>query len=176
VFLRYGPSFSLIRSPRYEQVLTGVLPYGDSDKVNVINDIRLGKRPLRPTGPSQNQWLQDRVWGVITTCWSDKPEQRCELSVVHHVFSTPDCQDALVEFPPVGRKNLILLAEELSYTFLILPLDPQQRFTLRTVQKYIFNAISRDGTSPTSLSSAEAAALGETFREVFFSANFFLGF
>jgi hypothetical protein len=63
------------------------LPYDNSDKADVIANIRLGKRPPRPTDPSQNQWLQDRIWDTITTCWSDKPEQRYELSVVYRVFS-----------------------------------------------------------------------------------------
>ena len=52
-------------------------------------DIKLGARPLRPTDPSQNRWLQDRVWNVITTCWDHDPGRRCELSVVCQVFSTP---------------------------------------------------------------------------------------
>jgi hypothetical protein len=49
-------------------------------------DITRGKRPPHPTDPSHNQWLQDPVWDTITTCWSDKPEQRYELSVVYSVF------------------------------------------------------------------------------------------
>jgi hypothetical protein len=74
--------------------------------------------------PSQNRWLQDQIWDTITTCWSGYPERRCELFVVYRVFSTPSPPDVLVEFPPVGRENLVRLAEELSYTFLILSLDP----------------------------------------------------
>jgi hypothetical protein len=31
---------------------------------------------------------------MITTCWSDKPEERCELSVVHHVFLMTSLQNA----------------------------------------------------------------------------------
>jgi hypothetical protein len=53
----------------------------------VIADIRDGKRPSRPRNSSRNRWLQDPVWDVITTCWSDKPEQRCKLSIVYQVFS-----------------------------------------------------------------------------------------
>ena len=71
---------------RYGQVLTGILPYDGRDKANVVTDIKLGKRPSRPTDPSQNQWLQGPVWDTITACWSDKPEQRCELSVVYGVL------------------------------------------------------------------------------------------
>jgi hypothetical protein len=50
-------------------------------------DIKEGIRPSRPTDPSRNKWLQDPVWDAITTCWSDLPEQRYELSIVYRVFS-----------------------------------------------------------------------------------------
>jgi hypothetical protein len=52
----------------------------------VIADIRLGKRPSRPTDPSQKRWLQDPVWDTIAKCWGDDPERRYKLSVVHRVF------------------------------------------------------------------------------------------
>jgi hypothetical protein len=79
-------------SPCYEQVLTGVLPYGESD--TVIDDVICGKRPSRPTEPSQNRWLQRRVWVTISTCWNNEPAYRCELSTVHRVFSAPSAQAA----------------------------------------------------------------------------------
>jgi hypothetical protein len=53
----------------------------------MINDIRRGERPRRPTDPTQSQWLQGAVWDTITACWSDEPGQRYTLSVVYHVFS-----------------------------------------------------------------------------------------
>ena len=87
---------------------------------------------------------------------------------MYHIFSTPSPQDLLVEFPPVGRKNLVLLAEELWYIFLILPLDTDQLSTLRPMLEYIYNAVSRNGTSQTISSSAEAA-LAESFCKVTFS-------
>ena len=77
-----------IRSHNHDQVLTGILPYEDSNKGSVIADIRLGKRPPRPTDPSRNRWLQDHVWDMIETCWSNEPGQRSELFALHHVFST----------------------------------------------------------------------------------------
>jgi hypothetical protein len=86
----------------------------------MIDNIKHGTRPPRPESRTQDQ-VNDRVWDMISTCWCETPEQRCELSVVHHVLSTPSPPDALVEFPPVGRENLIRLAEELLYTFLVLP-------------------------------------------------------
>jgi hypothetical protein len=133
----------------------------------MINDIRLHKRPSRPTDPSQNQRLQDRVWDTITTCWSDKPERRCELSVVCYIFSTLSRQDHLVGFPSIDRNTQIRLVGELLYTFLVLPLDAGELAALRTTQEYIYNVASRDGTY-TNLSSAEVVALAETFREVSF--------
>ena len=140
----------------------------DNDEEKVISDIRRGKRPSRPTNTSQNQWLQGRVWNTIATCWSDKPEHRWELSVVHHVFSTPGPKDALVEFPPVGRKNLLRLAEELLYTLLVLPPNLGQLSALRKVQKYVSYPISRDRTSPTSLSSGKVATWTGTIHKVSF--------
>ena len=131
----------------------------------MINNIRRAKRPLRPTNPVQNRWLQDHIWDAITTCWNNEPAYRCELSVLCHVFSTPSFRDFLVEFSPAGRRSLDRLAEELLYTFLILPLGPGQRATLRTVQRYMSDVILRDG-APTISSSAEAEALAERFSKV----------
>jgi hypothetical protein len=74
-------------------VLTGILPYGDSEKDSVVDDIRRGKRPPRPRDPSQDQGLQDRVWDTIATCWNNEPADRYELSVVYDIFSTPGPQD-----------------------------------------------------------------------------------
>ena len=95
----YEQSCHLIQFPRYDQVLTGVLPYDISDWGGAIAWLRRGKRPSRPTDPTQNQWLYDPVWDVITTCWSDKPKRRCELSVVHHVFSTSGLQNSEPDKP-----------------------------------------------------------------------------
>jgi hypothetical protein len=79
---------------RYDQVLTGVLPYSGSEEADVIDNIRFGKPPPRPTDPSQNLWLQDPIWDTIVTCWTNKPERRCKLSVVYHVFLASSPQDA----------------------------------------------------------------------------------
>jgi hypothetical protein len=134
----------LIQSPSYDQVLTGVLPYDGSDKADVIEYIRSNKRPSRPADPSQNQRLQDRVWDTITACWSEKLYQRRGLSTMHHVFSVFSCQDFLVELPPVGRKNLIRLAEDLQSTFLHLHPSSIAASGLRAVQRYISDVVSRD--------------------------------
>ena len=87
-YLCYKLSCYLIQPPRYDQVLTGIVPFEDSYVGSVVADIRLGKRPPRPTDPTRNEWLHNHVWDVITTCWSDKPEQRSGLSALHHTFLT----------------------------------------------------------------------------------------
>jgi len=81
-------SYYFMQPCRYNQVLTGVLPYSVSNMTKMVTEIRAGKRPSRPIDPGQSQWLQRRVWGVITTGWSHKPEKRCELSVMHNAFVT----------------------------------------------------------------------------------------
>ena len=81
-----------------DQVLTGILPYDYSDRDKIVMNIESGARPSRPTGRRRNRWLQDPVWDVITTGWSHEPEQRCELSVMHHVFLTSSQQVELGDF------------------------------------------------------------------------------
>jgi len=71
---------------RYRQVLTGVLPRRATD--NPAFDSVAPERPARPTRQSQNRWLSDPVWEAITTGWHEEPSERCELSVLHHVFLT----------------------------------------------------------------------------------------
>jgi hypothetical protein len=143
------------------------MPFGGS-KDNWVNDITDGKRPPCPTDSSQNGWLNDRIWDVITTSWNGKPQWRCGLPVVCYAFSAPNRKDALVEFPPVGRRNLLRLVEELLYMFLALPLDPHQRTGLGTVQEYISNVISRGGSSLTTLPLVKPAAPMKTFPKVCF--------
>ena len=87
------PRYCLTQLPRYDQVLTGILPYDGSDGSVIAWRIRHGARPSRPTDPTQNRWLPDPVWDVITTSWSHKPEHRCELPVVYRAFSTSSQQD-----------------------------------------------------------------------------------
>ena len=92
MYLCRKPSHYLKQSPLYNQVLTGVLPYHGSNAEDMIIDIRAGKRPSRPISP-RNRWSHRRIWGVITTGWSHKPEKRCELSAIHHAFSTTSQQE-----------------------------------------------------------------------------------
>jgi hypothetical protein len=143
-------------------------PYDPSGMIGKFFYITRGWQQYRLANPSQNQWLQDSVWDTINTCWSHEPQQRCELSVAHYVFSMPCPQDALAEIPPVGRENLVRLAEELLCTFLVLPLDPGGLDVLRKVQEYISDVVSRDEPSQTSLSSAQVATLTRSFHKVYF--------
>jgi len=65
----------------------------------MITDICAGKRPSRPKGSSKSQWLQDPVWGVITTGWHNQANQRCELSIMYQVFS-PSSQQGVQNSKP----------------------------------------------------------------------------
>ena len=85
--LFWKPSYYLIQLSRYDQVLTGVLPYHGSDVENMATDICAGKRPPCPIDSSQSQLLQNPVWNVITTGWHDELKQRCTLSLMHRTFS-----------------------------------------------------------------------------------------
>ena len=74
--------------------------------------------------------------------------------------------DDLAEFLPLGPVNLIRLGEDLLHTH---PIYYQEHPTTIQDQKYvssISNVIPWDKPSPTDLSSEEATALAETFREV----------
>jgi hypothetical protein len=108
MFLCCELSYHSVQQPCYDQVLTGILPYDDSDKDKVVTDIRGGKRPSRPTDRSQNQWLPRPVWNVITTCWSTKPERRHELSVVYRVFSEYGRREALGNLHTRNGRNLTI--------------------------------------------------------------------
>ena len=88
-----------MQSSRYDQVLTGVLPYHETNVEDMLANIRAGKRPSRPEDPNQGQLLQDPVWDVIATGWHDKPRRRCRLSTMYSTFSPPSQQ---------GRRGKIL--------------------------------------------------------------------
>jgi len=84
----WKPPYYLRQLTSCDQVLTGVLPYHGTNEENMLARIHAGERPSRPKNPRWNRRLQRPVWDVITTGWSHKPDERCELSVMHHVFST----------------------------------------------------------------------------------------
>ncbi|KAF9649128.1 kinase-like protein [Thelephora ganbajun] len=75
-------------------VLTGVLPYdGVHGHYSLGLRIRSGERPSRPTNSDSTRWLQDSVWGMITTCWSEDPNQRWEVSAMYDLFSMLSLQE-----------------------------------------------------------------------------------
>ena len=84
----------MIRQPRYDQVLTGIVPYNRENSDTVARDAGRGVRPSRPTGLWRNQRLQNPVWDVIRAGWDHQPEQRCELSVMHNVLLTSGRREA----------------------------------------------------------------------------------
>jgi len=71
----------------------------------MFSHIRAGKRPSRPINPRRNQRLQRPVWDVITTGWSHKPEERCELSVMRHAFLTSSQQEQEIHDAKPGDLN-----------------------------------------------------------------------
>ena len=81
--------------------------------------------------------------------------------------------DGPVDFPPVGPKNLVRLAEDSLRVYSTLRRLNPWYGAVAADREYISSvsgliSTSRDATSPTSLSSTEAAALTEIFCEVSF--------
>lgn len=111
MFLRCERFHYSLESPCYDQVLTGILPYGDSDRYTIAFPIIHGVRPSRPPDLIQGKWLQDPVWNVITTGWSEKPEQRCELPVMHHIFLASSITIESIHFEQPSVKVGVLLEQ-----------------------------------------------------------------
>ena len=85
--------------------------------------------------------------------------------------------DDSVRFPAVGPENLVRLAEEsLQVYSTLLRLNPSYGDVVedREYISSISGLVSRDTTSPTRLSSAEAAASTETSHQVLFPRYIFL--
>jgi len=93
-------SYYLIQLSRYDQVLTGVLPYHGTNVEDMLANIRAGERPSRPIDLNQGQLLQDPVWDVITIGWHDKPTRRCRLSAMYRTFSPPSQRRQLGKILP----------------------------------------------------------------------------
>jgi len=79
--------------------LTLLLPYrssrrshltGDSRDSMIILYIVAGNRPPRPT---DTHWLQDHIWNMITTCWSEKQEQRLGIRVMYNQLLASSIQE-----------------------------------------------------------------------------------
>ena len=80
---------SLTSSPCYK-TLTEIQPYGNARDGIIIFHVVTGDRPPRP---KDTKWLQDRIWDMIVTCWSDKREQRWGVHAVYDQFSTSSSQE-----------------------------------------------------------------------------------
>jgi len=98
--LFWKPSYYLIQLSRYNQVLTGILPYHGSNVKDMITNIHAGKRSSRPIASSQGRLLEDPIWNVISTGWHDKPRRRCKLSAMTRTFSPPSQQRQRGTIPP----------------------------------------------------------------------------
>ena len=93
------PPYYLIQLSRYDQVLTGILPYHGSDQEGMVIRIHAREQPSRPIDASKSRLLEDRVWNAITTGWHVTPQLRCQLSVMYRVFS-PSIQQQLGKILP----------------------------------------------------------------------------
>ena len=80
----------VIDSPFRYKILTEILPYGAACDSIIIFHIVAGNRPPRPT---DTRWLQDHIWNVITTCWSEKQEQRMAIHVIYNQLLVAGVQE-----------------------------------------------------------------------------------
>ena len=46
----------------------------------VLHAVCSGKKPVRPS--KTNAWFTDEVWNLLMDCWSDKPEDRPDITNV----------------------------------------------------------------------------------------------
>ena len=72
------------------KILTEVLPYGNARDGIIIFHVVFGERPPRPTNA---RWLQDHIWNMIMTCWSERREQRWDVRAMYNQFSTSSIQE-----------------------------------------------------------------------------------
>ena len=81
---------SLTQSSRCK-TLTEILPYGDAQRDSVI--VFLVVRGGRPSRPTDRRWLQDQIWDMIVTCWSERREQRWGIRDVCNRFWESSAQE-----------------------------------------------------------------------------------
>ncbi|KAF9645420.1 kinase-like protein [Thelephora ganbajun] len=72
------------------ETLTEILPYGNARDGIIIFHVVTGDRPPRPTNA---RWLRDQIWDMITTCWSEKRDQRWDIHAVYHQLSVSSIQE-----------------------------------------------------------------------------------
>jgi hypothetical protein len=131
---------------------------------------------------SSQQWLTAPFLSRNLLAWASShrscPTQTISRdALLRSVSRRPDRTRAVVvdgdsvTFPAVGPENLVRLAEEsLQVYSTLLRLNPSYGGVVadREYISSISGLISRDATSPTRLSSAEAAASTETSHQVLF--------
>ena len=72
------------------KVLTEMLPYKNAQRGLVVFHVMTGDRPPRP---HNSRWLDDQIWNMITTCWSEKREQRWDIHAVYNQLSVSSVQE-----------------------------------------------------------------------------------
>ncbi|KAF9645572.1 kinase-like protein [Thelephora ganbajun] len=72
------------------ETLAEILPYGDARDGIITFRVMTGDRPPRPLNA---RWLQDQIWNMIQTCWSEKREQRWDAHAIYSQFSVSSIQE-----------------------------------------------------------------------------------
>jgi len=72
------------------ETLTEILPFGNARDGIIIFHVVSGDRPSRPESA---EWMKDRVWAMITTCWSEKRENRWDIRTVHNQLLVSSIQE-----------------------------------------------------------------------------------
>ena len=76
-------------------MFSGTYPFHDiKNDFQVINAIRRGKRPSRPSHDlCQTRGLSDEIWGLIETCWtgesSGRPTANRVMQQLHTLYNRP---------------------------------------------------------------------------------------
>jgi len=71
----------------------------------MITKICTGRRPSRPRNPSENRWLPDAVWDIITIGWRAQGNQRCKLFAIYLIFALSNIQEVQNFEPNEGNRT-----------------------------------------------------------------------
>ncbi|EIN04612.1 kinase-like protein [Punctularia strigosozonata HHB-11173 SS5] len=68
------------------EIYTGKVPFHEMRReASIINAIVHGRRPVRPgLSDCHSTCPSDSMWGLITDCWRQKPEERPRMAEVCH--------------------------------------------------------------------------------------------
>ncbi|KAF7984222.1 hypothetical protein HWV62_16024 [Athelia sp. TMB] len=74
------------------EMFSGCIPFQGKRAAQVINAIGHGRRPDRPVDDlAHTRGLTDLVWGIITKCWQQQPEERFSAAqAVQQLCALPD--------------------------------------------------------------------------------------